>query len=401
VASVVNAPEPIFCEHARVRLPGNLVGPLAGLQFAVQDVYAITGMRACYGSPAWLETHEPATHTASAVTVLLDAGATLAGVCVTDELAFSLTGENAHYGTPPNPRAIDRVPGGSSSGSAAAVATGAVDFALGTDTGGSVRVPASHTGLYGFRPTHGTIASDGVLPLAPSFDAVGWFARDAALCDAVGQVLLPPSAARQKPKCLLFWTGAEAYMEPGAWQTFREAAQRLANMLELPLHGHDLARAPEPSRWLLSYVTLQHLELVTLHGWFIEKNLHSFGSLIRGRCENALEGGPLPLTAAESQRALLQAELSGLMGDDAWLVLPSAPGAPPLRGQSDDAMNAYTALALTLTAPAGLCGLPQLSMPIAMTSGCPLGVSLVAAAGADRALLDWARHHAERLRRDR
>jgi amidase len=380
----------IFCQHAQVRLSGNPRGPLVGLQFAAKDVYAIAGVRACYGSPAWLRTHEPATHTASVVRRLLDAGATLAGLVLTDELALSLTGENAHYGTPPNPRAPDRVPGGSSCGSAAAVATRAVDFALGTDTGGSVRVPASHTGLFGFRPTHGAVDSTGVLPLAPRFDTVGWFTHDAALSARVGDLLLPPSAAARTPARLLFWQGAEAYMEPGAWPMAVQAAEQLARTLGLPLQACELEAAPDAAAWLPSYVTLQNAELVGLHRAFIEQHLSSFGSLIRRRCAGALAGGPLPLMAAESQRAQLSAAVTAQLGDDAWLVLPSAPGAPPLRGQSDARIDAYTGRALTLTALASLCGLPQLSLPLASASGCPLGISLVAARGCDRALLKAA-----------
>ena len=153
-------------------------GALAGRRFAVKDVFEVAGRVACFGNPTWLATHAPAAATAPALRALMGAGAHLAGYTVTDELAFSLTGVNAFYGTPVNPASPGRVPGGSSSGSASAVAGGLCDFALGTDTGGSVRVPASHCGVFGFRPSHGAIPLTGVLPFAPRFDTVGWFARD-------------------------------------------------------------------------------------------------------------------------------------------------------------------------------------------------------------------------------
>ncbi|MDH5535005.1 MAG: amidase family protein, partial [Betaproteobacteria bacterium] len=179
-----------FCRHTHATMKGSGTGGLAGTTFAAKDIYNIAGHKTGFGSPDWLTTHEAATATAPVVQRLLDAGANLIGKTHTDEMAYSLNGENPHYGTPINPNAPGRIPGGSSNGSAAAVAGGLCDFALGSDTGGSVRAPASFCGIFGVRPTHGRILLDGVCPLAPSFDTVGWFARDAALLERVGQVLL-------------------------------------------------------------------------------------------------------------------------------------------------------------------------------------------------------------------
>jgi amidase len=184
-----------ICRHTHVALAGSGSGPLTGLTFAAKDVFDIAGHRTGNGNPVWLETHPPAERTASAVQRLLDAGARMVGKTHTDDMAYSLNGENVHYGTPVNPVAPGRIPGGSSSGSVAAVAGGLVDFALGTDCGGSVRLPASYCGVYGLRPTHGLVPADGVVPLAPSFDTVGWFARDAALMRRIGEVLLPRARA--------------------------------------------------------------------------------------------------------------------------------------------------------------------------------------------------------------
>ena len=226
-----------FCRHQLdPRSAGAARGPLLGLSFAVKDVFDVEGVTACYGNPTWLETHAPAARTAPAVAALLDAGATLIGLTLTDELALSLTGENAHYGTPINARCPDRVPGGSSSGSAAAVAARLCDFALGTDTGGSVRVPASHCGIFGFRPTHDAIASDGVCPLAPRFDTVGWFARDAATLARVGDVLLAPDRSRTlgdgfAPPSVVVGADATALLDPPARSVFLRAAAGLAEAL--------------------------------------------------------------------------------------------------------------------------------------------------------------------------
>src|SRR5262249_47209204 len=175
-----------FCRQTHVEVKGRGVGPLANLVFGVKDIYDIAGHKTGFGSPEWLATHGPATRTAPAVQALLDAGADVVGKTNTDELTYSLTDENAHYGTPTNINAPERIPGGSSSGSSVAVAGSLADFALGSDTGGSVRVPASFCGIYGIRPTHGRISLEGACPLAKSFDTCGWFARDPLLLERVG-----------------------------------------------------------------------------------------------------------------------------------------------------------------------------------------------------------------------
>ena len=186
-----------------VHVPGAPDGPLSGMAFAAKDIFDVAGHVTGGGNPDWQRTHDPAERTAPAVQALLDAGATLVGKTHTDELTRGILGRNPHYGTPVNPAAPGRVPGGSSSGSASAVAGGVVDFALGSDTGGSVRMPSSFCGLYGLRPTHGRISLDGVLPQASSFDTVGWFARDAVTFERAGRVLLQSTATGTTPKRLI------------------------------------------------------------------------------------------------------------------------------------------------------------------------------------------------------
>ncbi|MBP2113113.1 amidase [Paenibacillus silagei] len=173
-----------------LEIPGSGHGALYGLTFTVKDVFAVAGHRSSAGNPDWLRSHEPAVSHAAAVRRLLEAGATLRGAAHTDELMYSLGGENYHYGTPVNPYGENRIPGGSSSGSAVAVASGSVDFALGTDTGGSIRVPSAYCGVFGYRPTHGAVSLEGVIPLAPAFDTVGWIAGSTELLLKTGRVLL-------------------------------------------------------------------------------------------------------------------------------------------------------------------------------------------------------------------
>ena len=387
-----------FCRHQSVRRAGRVAGRLSGTTFALKDVFAVQGITACYGNPTWLATHTPAERTAPAVQALLDAGATLVGLTLTDELALSLTGENAHYGTPVNPNAPGRVPGGSSSGSACAVAAGLVSFALGTDTGGSVRVPASHTGVFGFRPSHAAVSCEGVLPLAPRFDAPGWFARDAPLLDRVGDVLLPPSAAIDAPARLLVWPELERFCDPEAWRAASNAAVRLASALGVPLAEHASSEsAPKPKEWLDSYFALQNAELRAAHGDWIAQHRDAFGALIGGRMAHVLAASAAAVLPAETRQRALCHELTRVLATGAWLVVPSAPGAAPLRGLPDAAIDAYTTRALTLCAPASLVGLPQLSLPLARSDAAPLGISLIGARGSDRALLRAAVQIAHRL----
>ena len=377
-----------FCEHARrARRFGKGQGPLAGLDFAVKDVFSLAGERACYGNPLWLESHAPAEHTARATSLLLDAGANLVGVTKTDELALSLTGENAHYGTPQNPRAPECVPGGSSSGSASVVALGQADFALGTDTGGSVRVPASHTGLFGFRPTHGLISSEGVLPLAPRLDAVGVFAREAGVLDRVCGVLLP-DLELSEPRALVTIHELERFLDEDARAVFEHSAATLAGSLGLPLERRSIgAGVPDPATWLGTYLTLQNLEAASIHRAWLEQKRPQFGSLIARRIGWMLGTEASAGPAAEANRSSLAAGLTRLLAAGSWLVLPSAPGAPPLRGQADDSIEQYTGRALSLNSLASLSGRPQLSLPLANVRGCPFGISLLGPRRADRALL--------------
>lgn len=379
------------CTHlpARTLRPSSGKGPLAGLRFAVKDVIAVAGVSACFGQPTWLQTHEPAARDAEVVTALAAAGAGLEGVTLTDELALSLTGENAHYGTPTNPAAPERIPGGSSSGSAAAVASGAVDFALGTDTGGSVRVPASHCGVLGFRPTHGVVSTDGVLPLARSFDTVGWFARDADQLERVGDVLLPPTEAAG-PRALWIAGDAEVLLDDDARAPFRNAAETLARALGLPVQNGTLGtpHTGPLAGWIDVYLTLQNEEVRREHAEWIARAQPRFGSLIGRRFERVLTAAPsTQLADARAIQRAVAARLAELLAPGTWVILPSAPGAPLRRGTPDDAVDAFTGRALTLAAPASLAGLPQVSLPLASVAGAPLGVSLVGPAGSDRALL--------------
>ena len=217
-----------FVPHnLKTPLKGASGGPLAGLTAAVKDMYDIAGERAGGGNPDWLANTRPAAANAIAVDKILGAGATIIGKTICDEFFYSVAGINAHYGTPANLRAPGRIPGGSSSGSAAATAAGACDFALGSDTGGSVRIPASFCGLYGMRTTHGRVDTKGCMDMAPSFDTIGWFANGPGVFRRVGDVLLGGEAVRANVGNLLIADDGFAEADEAVVKLLRSALDRM------------------------------------------------------------------------------------------------------------------------------------------------------------------------------
>ena len=379
-----------FCVHDVVRLAGHASrGALAGMNFAVNDVFAIEGVRSCFGNPIWLQTHEPALQTAPAVENLLAAGATLVGLTLTDELALSLTGKNAHYGMPTNPARVDRIPGGSSAGSAVAVASGQVDFALGTDTGGSVRVPAGHCGVFGMRPTHGAISIQGVLPLAPRFDTVGWFARNPRMLRDVGRALLPADAHIIRPTRLLLPLDANDVVHGRAWRVFTQAADEVivtTGLSQVPTMICTAETGPLEA-WLDTYLSLQNEQLRQVHGAWIDEHNPKFGSLIASRITRAMNAQPVTDTVYRHAE-LIAHHMADILGDSHILALPTAAGAPPSRRESDQNLEVFTGKCLALCAVASLAGMPQITLPLGILDGCPFGVSLIGPVGSDRQLLD-------------
>jgi amidase len=383
---IPNDPYGAFCRHSHAELDGAPEGPLRGLTFAAKDVFDVAGHRTGNGNPVWLETHPPAVRTASAVARLAGAGARMVGKTHTDELAYSLNGENVHYGTPTNPRAPSRIPGGSSSGSAVAVAGGLVDFALGTDCGGSVRLPASYCGVYGLRTTHALVATDGVADLAASFDTVGWFAHDLRTVWRVGGVLLP-AAARFVPKRLLIAEDAFAFAGPEISAAFAAPVTRLK--AALPDHHRVRVYSGDPAAWAGIFRVLQGDEIWRRHGAWIDAYQPHFGPGIAERFRWTRTIDAAAVERARPQREAVAAHMATLLGDDALLCVPTAPGIAPKLATPADELDAFRARAFGLLSIAGLARLPQISLPLGTMADCPLGLSLIAPHGCDRGLLQW------------
>jgi len=381
-----------FTRHTHVALDGAPSGPLAGLTFGLKDIYDIAGYKTGFGSPDWLNTHEPAHHTASVLQKLLDAGATLMGKTHTEEMAFSLTGENAHYGTPINVAAPGRVPGGSSSGSAAAVAGSLVDFAIGSDTGGSVRGPASFCGIYGIRPTHGRIALDGVCPLAPSFDTCGWFASRASLLARVGNVLFgntttSPVATRRGP--LLVAEDAFAYAMPGVAAALEPAIQRVRALLgassSVTVSREGLAA------WYDVFRVVQYDDIWKAHGEWITHVKPTFGPQMQLRFAAVAANDLTQVARMQQARVDIRTRLDTLLANNAVLLVPTISDVAPKLLATPQETVTFRERALGLLCIAGLGGLPQISLPFGTLNGLPIGLSMIAARGNDEMLLDIAR----------
>lgn len=361
-------------------------GALAGVRLAVKDLIDVQGTLTGGGNPDWAADHAAAREDAPAVALLRAAGAHVVGKTVTDELAFSLEGENAHHGTPRNPRAPGRLPGGSSSGSAVAVAAGLADLALGTDTGGSVRVPASFCGVWGMRPTHGRIALQGVLPFAPSYDTVGWMAASGDLLAHAGSVLLGAAQCNgTRPLRLCIAEDAIALADPAVQDALRTAASRLG------IQATARAFSEPWQEWLDGYALLQGLEIQASLGEWIRARHPRFSANIAPRFEAALALDPADGDRWRAWRRRAGERLVVALGaDEAWLV-PAAPTVALPLDAGDEERSRFYQRALALGALAGHAGLPQVVMPLAQAQGLAVGVSLIAGRGNDERLLALAR----------
>lgn len=373
-----------FCAHGLIERQTHQQGPLAGLTFAVKDFFDIAGVPTGAGSPEWLATHPVPEQSAPGVDRLLDAGGKMVGKTHTDEMAWSLNGENAHYGTPINPAAPGRIPGGSSSGSAAATAGKLVDFALGSDTGGSVRLPASYCGIYGIRTTHGRIPLDGAVPLAPSYDTVGWFARSAELMAKVGNVVLDDVRKPRRPTRVLIAADLFAAIDPRVAEALQPGLTRLTALLGTPKPVEVAGEAR--AAWRNVFRVLQARDAWAAHGAWVNEVKPAFGPGVKERFAAAAVLDPAEVTDAEALRQRIAAKMLELI-EDAVLIAPTAPGIAPLRNSSGEALEAFRARSIELLCPAGHAGLPQLSLPLATLDGCPVGLSLIGGRGSDEDLL--------------
>lgn len=366
-------------------------GPLAALRVVVKDVIDIAGAVTGGGNPDWAAAHEPAREHAAAVAALLGAGASLAGKGQCAELAFSLSGGNVHFGMPRNPAAPDRDPGGSTSGPASAAAGGLCDLGLGTDTLGSVRVPASYCGLYGFRPTHGRIRVDGVMPLAQSFDTVGLLAADPeGLERAAGILLGNPAGRAQPPSRLLLSPVLFAVADPELAQAARDATHDLARRMDAAVsETRLLERAPAPAEGMAAFNVMQGAQVWRNYGDWVGRSSPSLGPDVAARLERAAGFGPADVAKAEPVAQAIADAVAKLRPDEA-LVLPTTGTPAPAREAGAEERERARVSAGQLTSIATLAGAPAISIPLLSVGGLPAGLSLIGPPGGDASLLSAA-----------
>ncbi|MFK4442471.1 amidase [Caballeronia udeis] len=379
-----------FVPYPDVSVPHAASGPLTGLTFGVKDIFDVTGYPTGCGNPHMLAMSGIKTANAPVVAALLEAGAAFAGKTYTEELAFSMTGKNAHFGAPRNGAAPDRVTGGSSSGSASAVSNRLCDFALGTDTGGSVRAPASHCGLVGLRPTHARVSLDGCMPLSPGFDTCGWFARDIETFARVGNVLLgedtttlPSLQQACLPRELL------AGLPEPVVKIFLATLDRLKPCFGSVESVDIMSPSIDALYWAFRYT--QGFQAWQSQGESIKRFDLQLGPGVRERFAWSCTVTPAQNGDSERVRADFRANLLSLLAGGRIILMPTMPDVAPLLSDTDEALESYRNQAIRMLCVAGLGGCPQLSLPLMQIDGVPLGFSLIGPPGSDKGLIELGR----------
>ena len=364
---------------------GTTPGALAGETIAVKDLFDIKGFTVGAGNPAYLREARPAIETAPAVAALLGAGASVRGIAQTDEFAYSIAGDNEHYGTPPNVRVPGGLPGGSSSGPAAAVALGQASIGLATDTAGSIRVPASYQGLWGLRSTHGAVDRAGLLPLAPSFDTVGWLSRRPGVLRAAAAASLDPSLQVPVPARFAVSAALVFAADESVQAAFVDGVDRLtrAGRIDAP----DLVDVGDLAEALGIFRAVQAAEAWRANGDWVTAHPGALGAAVAGRFAAAARVGAAAEAEARTELAAARARLDAAL-DGRILLLPSASSTAPARNAGPAEVDATRTATLSMTSLAGIGGYPALSVPLFEIDGAPLGLCLVGPRYSDLALID-------------
>ncbi|MHB2263913.1 amidase [Aliihoeflea sp. PC F10.4] len=372
-----------FLDYPDTSVPNAPSGPLAGLTLGVKDIFDVAGYPTGSGNPEYPAATTEAKKTAPAVQKLLDAGARFTGKTQTEELAFSLMGQNVHFAHPINPKARDRVTGGSSSGSAAAVAGGLCDIATASDTGGSVRGPASFCGLIGLRTTHGRIPLEGTMKLAPSLDTFGWFAKDAATYEKVTEIYFGEAQLKTSYRPMRLAALDELVLGPDEAAEYARMTTKVADVLGAPVAANPLSHSIDDLYWV--FRRIQAYEAWAMQGDFVA-TATNMDPTVRARFEFGRDMGCSAAVDETKIRNALRDELETLIGDDGLLVLPTMPGAAPLASSTGDELQEYRERALRLLCLSGLSGLPQITIPLGTVQGAPFGISLLGPRNSDREL---------------
>jgi len=398
----------------RLQNPGDT--RLLGQRFAVKDIFAIAGETTGFGNPDWLATHEPAESNAPVIDQLLNQGASLVAKSCSDEFALSLDGINEHYGTPHNTQLPDCIPGGSSSGSASMVASEMVDFALGTDTAGSIRVPASYCGICSLRPTFGAISVDGVLPLGPSFDTVGILAPNLYALAKVAACLITPTyiASSSHPfKNLIILQECFDLLDQALIPDMMAALMCISPYFKSTQSVQKLFPKKMLPGGLVEMVekfsAIRGYEAWQCHGQWIEEVKPDMAESVKQRfllCHDATESDAM---AARVLQTEMQQFLTEKLNDDYVFCLPTTVNLPPLKSAGADELQKNRMSNMQLCSIASFAGLPQVTIPLPLTqlnikspSGRTIssGISLIAGKNHDLALLVAAASCSQTLKSD-
>lgn len=388
-------PDPFGSLVEQLNLPPLGHGPLDGLTFTVKDNIDIAGHRTSYGSPAWQKTNPAPVYHALCVDQLLAAGAHCVGKAVADEFTYSLDGESAFFGTPRNARAPDRIPGGSSSGSAASVANGIADFSIGTDSGGSVRVPASLCGIWGMRPSLHRISEAGVLPFMPGVSTVGILATGFAVLDAVARILLRSGSKPVPPLSrLLLLMDAVEIADPAVQEQVRRTLDNIAQRSGLAIEPVRFAQLIGEDRPLTdcnlkALRDLQTAEFQSTLGNWIETEQPELGPVFSVVYENVRQFDRIAALTNMAQCERFFEQINAALPVGTLICFPTTPVIAPRKGSlntQEAAMDFYNRT-MAITAFSGVARLPEISAPLMTVDGCPVGLSFAAGHYQDEFLL--------------
>ncbi|WP_353948955.1 amidase [Sporolactobacillus sp. Y61] len=371
-------------------LPPTGHGLLDDLTFAVKDVFAVRGYKNSAGNPEWFAHAEKAEQHADVIDQLLGHGGRLTGRTVTDELMYSLKGDNIHFPPTINPRSPESFSGGSSSGSAVAAAARLVDFAMGTDTGGSVRIPSAYCGIYGMRPSHGLISMRHVIPLAPSFDTVGWMSDDKHVLTQVGETILPEQKINSYRN---FFRLEDAFQLLSGKDDLKEYLNVMTKLNQkYKLQSIHLSKCWSFHDLTECFRILQGREAWESHGHWINKHHPKFGKDIANRFKMASEiQKDSEYYGMRQLKEKFTSAIRNLLGHDSLLIIPTTIGPAPERKSDFNTIESLRNETMKLTCIAGLSGLPQITVPIS-NSVKPLGLSFISGLNTDKQLLYFINH---------
>lgn len=377
-----------FMRFNHIALEGKKEGSLSGLVFAVKDVFKIVGSTYSNGHPTWLDTHEPDDFTSSFIVNMLNAGADLVGKTICDELYYSISGENWHYGSAINPHDPRRLTGGSSGGTGAATAGGLVDFAFGSDCLGSVRVPASYNGLLGIRPTYQRVKNDGEAPYCASMDVLGYVAARPDIFERVSQEILGEDTQKPKYKKLLIAQDCFDAVDADVSEAFQEAISFIGDKVG---SVESVIVAPEGlDKWVKIFQVVQGYEVWESYGGWVKKYNPTLPPGQKQRLEAASKISLQAYLDAKEEMNRIKKHIEKLLPTDCIMILPTAASVAPLKSDSLEEITANRLQSSSLLCISPLAGVPQVTLPLCTMEDVPLGISLIGTEGTDMTLVSFS-----------